>query len=206
MGEGRITVLGDDHALAGGEPIGLDDVRGAQLVESGLEFGAGGGAQRATGRNAGGIHDPLREGLRALELRCRLPRSEHRDAAGAEGVGDPCDERSLRADHDEVDGVVVGEFGDRGGIVLVEVDERRILADSGVAGRCEDLVRLRLGAQGEDDGVLSRARAEDQDLHPASLPSGFAPRRGPQLSLAGMAHLQPARVSARAAPAATFAD
>ena len=49
VGERRVAVVGDDHALAGGEAVGLDDVRGAEVVERGLELGAGGGAH-ARGR------------------------------------------------------------------------------------------------------------------------------------------------------------
>ena len=96
----------------------------------------------------------------------------------AERVGDARDQRSLGADHDEVDGVLVREDRDRRGVVRVEGDERRILRDAGVAGGGEDLVRRLLRAQGEDDGVLARARAEDQDLHPASLPRVLGRARG----------------------------
>ena len=170
VGERLVAVVGDDDALAGREAVGLDHIGGAEVVEGRLELGAGGGAQRAAGRHARGIHDPLRERLRALELRGGLAGAEHRDAALAQRVGDTGDERSLGADHDEVDGVLVREVGDRGRVVRVEVDEGRVLRDAGVAGGGEDLVRGLLGAQREDDGVLARARAEDQDLHPPSLP------------------------------------
>ena len=77
----------------------------AELVERGLELGAGGGAQRPAGRHARGIHDPLRERLRSLELRGGLAGTEDGDAALAQRIGDAGDERSLGADHDEVDGV-----------------------------------------------------------------------------------------------------
>ena len=96
----------------------------------------------------------------------------------AECVGDARDERSLGSDHDEIDGVLVREDRDGGRVVRVEGDERRILPDAGVAGGGEDLVLRLLRAQGEDDGVLPRARAEDQDLHPASLPRRVRRRRG----------------------------
>ena len=141
VGERRVAVVGDDHALAGGEAVGLHDIGGAEVVERGLDLGAGGGAHGAAGGHARGIHDPLRERLRALELRGRLARTEHRDAARAQRVGDAGDERRLGPDHDEVDGVLVREHRDRGRVVRVEGDERRILRDAGVAGGGEDLVR-----------------------------------------------------------------
>ena len=49
--ERGVAVVGDDDALARGEAVGLDDVRGAELVERGLDLGAGRGAQRR-GRSA----------------------------------------------------------------------------------------------------------------------------------------------------------
>src|SRR5690606_18879636 len=42
--------------------------------------------------------------------------------------------------------------------------------DAGVAGGREHLVSRVLGAQRQDDGVLARARTEDQDSHHATLP------------------------------------
>ena len=175
VGERRLAVGRDDDALAGGEPVGLHDVRGAELVERGLDLGAAGGAHRAAGRHARGIHDPLRERLRALELRGGLARTEHRDAALAHRIGDACDQRRLGADDHEVDEVLVGERRDGGGVFDVEGDQLRVLPDAGVAGGREDLVLGLLRPQREDDGVLPRARAEDQDLH--ALQPTDAPRR-----------------------------
>ena len=128
------------HALARGQPVGLHDVRAPELVERGLDLGAGGGAQRAPGRHARGIHDPLGERLRALELRGRLAGPEHRDAALAQRVGDARDERCLRADDDEVDRVLVREAGHGGRVVLIEVDDRRV---AGRSRRCRGPRRSR---------------------------------------------------------------
>ena len=50
VGERGVAVVGDDDALACGEPVGLDDVRGAEVIERGLELGPGRGAHRAAGR------------------------------------------------------------------------------------------------------------------------------------------------------------
>src|SRR5690606_18496978 len=67
-----------------------------------------------------------------------------------------------------------GELGHGGRIERIEVDERRVLPDPGVAGGREQLMAAVLRAEGEDDGVLARARAEDQDSHAASLSAGVA--------------------------------
>ena len=107
--DGGVAIFGDEHALAGGEAVGLHDVGGAERVERLLDLEQGRSAHRATGRNAGLIHDPLGERLRALELRGRLAGAEHRDAARAQRVGDAGDERRLRPDHDELDVLLDGE-------------------------------------------------------------------------------------------------
>ena len=125
VGERGLAVLRHDDALAGGEAVGLDDVRSAQLVERRLDLGARAGAQRAAGRNPGGLHDPLREGLRALELGGGLAGAEHRDAVLAQQIGDARDEGSLRADHHEVDGRGLRVLRDGGGVVRIERDDRR---------------------------------------------------------------------------------
>ena len=92
-----------------------------------------------------------------------MPRSRSASATPAtSGASGPITTRSIA--------FVVRELGDGGGVVRVEVDDRRVRGDAGVAGGGEDLVRGLLRAQREDDGVLARARAEDEDLHPASLP------------------------------------
>ena len=81
----------DEDALSGGQAVGLDHARGPRL----LELGRRGDARR--------LHDLLREGLGALDLRRRRARAEDGDAGVAEGVGEPRDERRLRPDDDEVD-------------------------------------------------------------------------------------------------------
>ena len=83
-------VVADEDALAGREPVGLDDA------------GHPRDRHRLRDRHAGGAHHVLREALRALDLRRRGARAEDRDPAAAELVGDARDERRLGPDHDEV--------------------------------------------------------------------------------------------------------
>ena len=65
--------LGDDHALAGGEPVRLDHHRQAEILERGLGREPVGGAGVARGRNAMAGAQILGEALRAFEL------GRHRD-------------------------------------------------------------------------------------------------------------------------------
>ena len=102
--ERRGAVVGDDDALARGEPVGLHDVRRAEVIERGLDLAESRRArERAAAGHARGIHDPLRERLRSLELRGCPARAEDRDAALAQRVGDARDQRRLGADDDEID-------------------------------------------------------------------------------------------------------
>ena len=108
-----VAVLGHHDALAGGEPVVLDDVGRAERVERlrGLLGGAAHAGHR--GRYVGRGHHVLGEGLGALEDGRLLRRPEAGDADRAYGVGDPRDQRRLRADDDQVDAEVAGEPGDR---------------------------------------------------------------------------------------------
>ncbi len=164
------AIGGDDDALARGEAVGLHHVGRAELVEGGLDLGDRRGAEGPPGRHAGLVHDPLRERLRALQLRGRATGAEHRDAVLAHHVGDARHERRLGSDDHEIDVVLVGELPHRGAVHGIHLDERRVLRDPGVPRGAEDLVRLPLRAQGEDDRVLTSTGTEDEDLHPASLP------------------------------------
>lgn len=170
VGEGFRPVGRDDDALARGQTVGLDHVRSAELVERGFDVGDGGGAHGAPGRHARGIHHPLRERLRALELRRRLARSEHRHAVCAQGIRDAGDQRSLRADHDEVDRVLVRERGHRRAVERIDRDGGGVLRDLRRCRGDEDLVLRLLGSQSEDDRVLTSTGTEDENLHRSSLP------------------------------------
>ena len=94
--------IADGDALAGGEAVGLDDVlapEAAHVVHGGFRVIEGGGVP---GLDAGIPHQLLRERLRELDLRPRARGAEHRDALGAQRVGDARRERRLRPDDDEV--------------------------------------------------------------------------------------------------------
>ena len=94
----------DPDALAGCEPVELEDAGRCD-------------GQRPRRRHSSGLHYLLGKCLRALDLRGRCARAEDGDAAMAQLVGEPGDERRLRADDDEVDPELAGERDDRGVVV-----------------------------------------------------------------------------------------
>lgn len=181
--ERGLTVLGHQDALAGGQSVGLDDVGGAEVVECRRGFVHRAGVHRASGRDARFGHDPLGERLGALELRGGLARTEDRDAAGAQRVGDTGDERGLGPDDDQVDVVLERVLRDEGAVRRVERHRLDVGGDAGVARRGRDDVtatfrgRGVLRQEGRDDRVLAGTGTEDEDSHAITLPS---PTRRPQ--------------------------
>ena len=100
-------------------------------------------------------------------------RAEAADAGGEQRVGEPVDERRLRPDDDEVDLRRAGRGGERVGIVRGRVERPRVAADAGVAGRAQDLGRLRRAQQRPDERVLAPAGADDEDPHTAPMKSSI---------------------------------
>ena len=74
------AVVGDDDALAGGQPVVLDDVRRAERVQRVGHLGGGRADVRQRGGHPGRGHHLLGEGLAALELRRLRGRAEAGDA------------------------------------------------------------------------------------------------------------------------------
>ena len=155
--------LGDEDALPGGEPIGLDDVEPGQRLEvrerdvlllRGERRVPGGG-------DLGPRQQLLHPRLRPLQSRGGRGRSEDRDAATAELVGQAVDEGRLGPDHHEVHRL---ETLHR----VVEGQARGHLGDPRVPGRGEDRVDHRRARQSPREGVLTRAAADDEDLHYAA--------------------------------------
>ena len=122
-----------------------------------------------------------------------MPRSRSASATPAtSGASGPID--------DEVDGVLVRELGDRR---RSRSGRGRRSSRPGRSRRCRGRRRPRAGvlrAQREDDGVLARARAEDQDSHPPAYRAASpSPRAAPSGGTIGSwqpgAVIPPARAS-----------
>ena len=144
--------LGDEHALAGGETVGLHHIRSGQCLEElegAVEVGERAVARRGHARVGQHLLHPR---LGALEAGTVGTRTEDELAALAEAVGQPFDQRCLGADHVQVGVDLLG--GRRGGP-----------RDAGVAGGDDDLGRA---PQHVGEGVLAPAAANHTDPHHAA--------------------------------------
>ena len=162
-------VLADEHALAGGEAVGLDDQRvvlpALDVEQRRLEALV---APVGAGRHAAGGHDLLGEDLAALELRGLLVGAEDGQAVLLEEVGEARHERRLRPDDGEVDLLAAGEVEQRRQVVGGDRDVVGLCGGAGVARGAEDAVRERGLGEGMDEGVFSAAAAHHEDAHEAS--------------------------------------
>jgi hypothetical protein len=158
-------VAADVHALAGRQPVGLDDVRRRRRREvRGAPVGVVEHLGRG-GRDTGLAHHLLGEALAALQARRRCRRTEAGAARGAQGVGDAGDQGHLRADDDQVCPDVLGQGHDRVGVGHVD---RPLLGErdrAGVAGRADERRDGGVARQRPQQGVLARTGAEHEDVH-----------------------------------------
>ncbi len=128
-----------DHALARGQPVGLDHDRRALLPEVGQRgFDL---AERLVvgGRNRVACQEVLGECLGALELRGALGRAEDGQPRCLERVDDAGDERRFRPDDRQIDGVVTREDDQRFAVQDIDgnVGQPRLPRGAGIA-RCHE--------------------------------------------------------------------
>ena len=160
LGEPRgHLVLGRAHddALAGSQPIGLEDTGCDRLGE------------RRRCRHTGDRHDGLGKRLRSFDRRGSTRRAEHRDADRAQQVGEAGHERHLGPDDDEVDLKRPGKI--EHGLEIVSPD-RMALPESRNAGITGSRVELRQKRRLDEfpgQGVLTATGSDEEDAHHASL-------------------------------------
>jgi len=167
MVERDLALGGDDDALAGGQAVLLDHMRGTEGIEGVLDLGQGRADMGQPGRHLGGRHDVLGEGLAPLEPRRLGRRPETCNPLRDKGIGHTRDQRCLRADNDQIHAQLSGQGHDalrRGGAALDVATERKG-RDAGVAGRSDHGIHGGVGTEGPDEGVLTRTAAEDENLH-----------------------------------------
>ena len=162
---GFLLRLGNDHALACGEPARLDDGHGIERGEMRTcGLGVGEGLGRA-GRDAVLQQKRLAMRLRTLQLCGTSGRTERRDTGGLAGVDESVDEGILGTDDHEAHLVLPcggDDALDVGGL-HVQVATTRLDRSTGIA-RCEqDLVDLRRLCERPGEGVLSATTADDQN-------------------------------------------
>ena len=161
LGEG----IGDGHALAGGEAVGLEDDRGALQIGPGVGGVGVGEGPAGGGRGAAGGADLLGEGLGGLEAGGLAAGAEGGDAGLAQDVGDALGEQGLGAYHNEINGVFGAEGGEDVAVEDVERHAGRLLGDAGVAGGAPEPVDLRVLGECPRERMLAAAAAEDEDVH-----------------------------------------
>ena len=169
VGQGDGALVGDDDTLAGGQAVLLDDVGAAEAVQGGVQLGLGGTHGGLGGGNAGGGHDLLGEGLRALQAGGLGAGTEAGDPGVAHCIGNARHQRRLGTDDDEVSPHLRSEGDDLVGHAGVDVEVRGDGRGPGVAGGDDELGGLRVTGEGTGQGVLARAGAEEQNLHGLSL-------------------------------------
>ena len=160
-----LSVGRHDDALAGGEPVLLDDVRRPERVQRFLDLRRAGADVRPRSRHARRGHDVLGERLAALELRRGLRGSEAGDPALPNGVGDTGDQRGFGADDDQIDAEPLRQVGNGLRVHGVHPVQGGESCHPGVAGCGVQLGHLRVLAQRQEQRVLAGARAEDEHVH-----------------------------------------
>ena len=177
-GFGFVQVHGDDHALARGQAIGLDDDGRALLAQVGQgrldlgEVAIGGGGDPVAGEEV------LGEGLRAFQLGGAGGRAEDIQAALAEQVVHACHQRRLGADDGQLD-VLRGEVGQllQGQHVDGDVLALGFGGGAGVARGDEDLRHARVLGDFPGQGMFTTAAADDEYVHGVLLAQRRVTRR-----------------------------
>ena len=156
--------LGDGHALACGESVGLDDDGELLIREIGLRRRGIVEARIGGGRNAGTRAEILGEALGAFEPRGSLRRSEHLYAFSFEIVGEPGDERRLGADHHEANLLLLAEAGDRRMVAQFEGDDLGDPGDAGITRRAIEPAEKRTLLELPGERVLPPPAAYQQHV------------------------------------------
>ena len=163
VGFGRGEVLGDQHALARGQPVGLDHVgrvEAAQVGDRGFRSAEG---LVLGGRHAGVDQELLHVGLGPLEPGALGAGAEHESAGVAQPVGEPFHERCLGPDHVQVGLDLLHRLAaDGDGTRTVET------AGAGHRGVPRRDDHLRVARQHRRQRVLAATRTDDADLHAAN--------------------------------------
>ena len=169
--EGLLAIVTDDHALAGRQPVGLDDdgrvfpivqvANGVAGVLKGPVVGAG---------HVGAAEQVAAEDLAGLQLGRRLGRSEDFEPFRLEGVDNPGRQRRFRPDNRQAHVVLPGELHQGRKIVGRNVNILGILGRAGVSRGHENTIHSRTLGDFPCQGVFPPPAADDQNVHCAFFP------------------------------------
>ena len=159
FGFGLLQRVEDRDALAGGEAVGLEHIGRGEGFQEGLGGVLLALAEAAIGRRRHAVfhHALLGEGLGAFQLRSRLARPEHVEAARAQHIGDAGCQRGLRADDDEVGLDLQDELHHLADIGRADIEARADFVHAGIAGGAHDLVDQRRLGDFPGQGVFAPA-------------------------------------------------
>ena len=155
----------NDDAFTGRQSVGLDNDR--QALRRQIRLGGFWVHEAAVGcrRNVGLAAEILGKAFRAFELCRGFRRTEILNARLAESVTQPCNERCLGADDDQLDPRVAAKLDDDIVIGRIDRDTLGDFCNPGIPGRAEELGQERACAQRPGERVLAAARANQQDIH-----------------------------------------
>ena len=162
---GLVKVGGHRHALAGCQPISLDDYRRPVRAHIGL------GCLHVVedlivgGRDPMPAHQILGKALGSFDAGRSLGRTKGGDAGNLQVVYQPSGQRGFGSDEDPVDPQLVyssDQLFRLRGIHLQQADAVRLHA--GVARGAPDMIHSWPGQQGGGDNVLPGSRPDDQYL------------------------------------------
>ena len=158
-------VCGDDHALAGGQPVGLDD--DGQALRGHIRLGGGRVVEAAIGRRGDAVFgaEILGEAFGAFELGGGARRTEHLDAGRFEIVGEPGDERRLGPDHHQADVLLPAEADHRRMIRQVERHAVGDRFDPRIARRAVEPVEQGALPELPGERVLAASPSDQQQIH-----------------------------------------
>jgi hypothetical protein len=164
---GLIRGLGDDHAFAGGEAVGLDHDGCAGFFDIRLGRGELGEVAVGCGRDVVTCEKILGEGLGAFELRGVFRGPEYTQTRGAESIDHAEYQWRLGADHGEIDPVLLREV--QQAVYVISCD-RDIFAfgfvrAAGVAGSDEHFYRPGRLRDFPGQRVFASATADDKNFH-----------------------------------------
>ena len=164
--------LAHDHSLTRREPRRLDHHRRAEVARGALRRRRVDAANRARGRHSRLAHERLRERLRRLDARRAARGPEHRDAGGAQRVREPCRERRLGTDHDELRLLLHRQCDDPRNVVRAHRHAAAERRQPRISGRGDDLDRWLVLRQLPGERVLAPAASDDQNPHASVMREG----------------------------------
>src|SRR5579884_545602 len=153
-------------ALAGAQPVRLDDQGPFHLSQSGAGFfRALVGSVHLRRGDAVPLQEFLRENLAAFELRRNLRGPENWEAPRSKRVTDSVDEWQLRSHNRQVRTTFLGQFNQSRRVSRIHADAFGFLGNPAVAGRAPDLFYSWALPQLPHQSVLAPAASDHQNFH-----------------------------------------